>query len=78
MILKDSHEKNFDDRSSEGPEHRPGPLILNSNHPRSTLHYSKRPGVNQCACGAPTSGASQLVQNLSRINSNLTFLCITP
>ena len=78
LILKDFHEKHFDGNSSEGPEHRPGPLILNSNHPRSTLHYSKRPEANQCACGTPTSGDSQLIQNVSKMCPKLTFFCIIP
>ena len=35
-------------------------------------------GGNQCACGAPTSGDYQLVQNVSKTNPNLPFLCIIP
>ena len=40
--------------------HRPCPLILCGNHPQSTPHYSKHPGDNPWAWGAPNRSATQL------------------
>ena len=39
-----------------GPCHRHCPLILSSDHPWSTRYYSKRPGANRRAWGAPIRG----------------------
>ena len=43
----------IDCRSSEGARHQRRPLMLCGNHPRSTPHYSKRPGGSRYAWGKP-------------------------
>ena len=56
----------IDCMSSEGPGHRPVHLLLCSNHPRSTLHYFKRPGANWPSWGVAIRGYPKLTFFLSK------------